>query len=78
MSDPHVILYTRDGCHLCEDAHAALLKYGIKPQIVDIDTDPALTDRYNDCVPVVVIDGQERFRGRVNEMLLRRLLPNRH
>ena len=30
--------------------------------------------RYDQCVPVVEIDGQERFRGRVNEVLLRRLL----
>ena len=41
---------------------------------VDIDADPELRQKYDQCVPVVVIDGQERFRGRINEVLLRRLL----
>jgi hypothetical protein len=41
---------------------------------VDIDGDPQLQTRYNECVPVVVIDGRERFRGRVSEVLLQRLL----
>ena len=69
-----IILYTRAGCHLCEDAAALLARYGLAPQCVDIDADAALRERYNDCVPVVFIDGKERFRGRVNEVLLKRIL----
>jgi glutaredoxin len=69
-----VVLYTRVGCHLCDDAHALLVKHGLQPQLVDIDADPALRERFNYCVPVVEIDGVLRFRGRVNEVLLRRLL----
>ncbi|MGV3608530.1 MAG: glutaredoxin family protein [Planctomycetaceae bacterium] len=69
-----VILYTRPGCHLCEDADKLLRKYGLTPQHVNIDTDPELTNRYNLTIPVVEIDGKERFRGVVNEMLLKRLL----
>ena len=68
-----IILYTRAGCHLCDDAAAVLARYGLAPQRVDIDADPALRERYNYCVPVVVIDGKERFRGRVNEVLLKRI-----
>jgi glutaredoxin len=72
---PHsVTLYTRTGCHLCEDAEALLVRHGLRPELVDIDSDPQLQARYTSCVPVVVIDGRERFRGRVNEVLLRRLL----
>jgi glutaredoxin len=71
---PPVLLYTRPGCHLCEEAEALLRKHGLEPQLVDIDADPQLRERYTTCVPVVVIDGKERFRGRVNEVLLRRLL----
>jgi glutaredoxin len=71
---PSALIYTRPGCHLCEEAEALLRKHGIEPQLVDIDADPALRERYTTCVPVVVIDGKERFRGRVNEILLRRLL----
>lgn len=74
MNPPVARLYTRRGCHLCEVAEAVLVKYGLKVELVDIDTVPALQERYNHCVPVVEIDGRERFRGRVDERLLRRLL----
>lgn len=77
MPDAEVILYSRKDCHLCEDALSLLRRYGLKPTILDIDADPALRQRYNVCVPVVVIDGRERFRGRVDEILLRRLLDAR-
>jgi glutaredoxin len=71
---PDCTLYTRRGCHLCEEAILTLKRYGLMPQLVDIDADPELRQRYNECVPVVEIDGHERFRGRVNEVLLARLL----
>ena len=49
-------------------------RHGLSPTEVDIDQDPQLRERYDCCVPVVEIDGRERFRGRVDERLLRRLL----
>jgi glutaredoxin len=69
-----VILYTRVGCHLCEDAKRILEQFGLTPTEVDIDRDPDLVARYHIVIPVVVIDGVERFRGRVDPVLLRRLL----
>ena len=72
-----LVFYTRQGCHLCDEAKAVLLRYAtVLPEIeeVDIDADPQLVERFNDCVPVVEIDGVVRFRGRVNEVLLRRHL----
>jgi hypothetical protein len=74
---PVVILYTRVGWHLCDDARDALVRHGLAPVEVDIDRDESLKARYHECVPVVVIDGVERFRGRVNEVLLRRLVGRR-
>jgi glutaredoxin len=71
---PQVTVYTRRGCHLCEEAHELLKRHALAPVLVDIDADPALQERYTNCVPVVVIEGKERFRGRVNEFLLTRLL----
>ena len=53
------------------------MRCGLAPQTVDIDADLELVAKYTDCVPVVVIDGHERFRGQVNEVLLRRLLSGR-
>ena len=74
MKSHDVILYTRQGCHLCDDALGLLRRNGLSPRIIDIDSDPELVARYDTCVPVVVIDGKERFRGHVNEVLLRREL----
>jgi len=71
---PQVVLYTRQGCHLCEEALAILQRHSLSPTLVDIDGVPELRERYNECVPVVEINGKERFRGRVNEVLLMRLL----
>ncbi len=72
----NVVLYTRRGCHLCEDAHQLLAAHGLMPQLVDVDDDPELCERFNECVPVVEIDGKIRFRGRVDPVLLRRLIAS--
>jgi glutaredoxin len=73
---PNVILYTRQGCHLCDVAQEILVRHGLEPRTIDIDADEDLRARYNECVPVVLIGGKERFRGRVDPLLLRRLLAN--
>jgi glutaredoxin len=70
----HVVLYTRAGCHLCDDALQLLLAHGAVPECIDIDADPVLRERFDTCVPVVEIDGKIRFRGQVDPVLLRRLL----
>jgi glutaredoxin len=72
-----LVLYTREGCCLCEEAAELLARYRsyLPPATeVDIDTDPRLRERFATCVPVVEIDGEIRFRGVVNEVLLRRLI----
>ena len=69
-----VELLTRSGCHLCEEARALLESYGLVVEPIDIDEHPDLREQYCDCIPVVRIDGVVRFRGRVNEVLLQRLL----
>jgi glutaredoxin len=69
-----VVLYTRVECHLCDEAREVLQQHGLDFKSVDIDGDDALRERFNECVPVVEIDGKVRFRGRVDAVLLRRLL----
>lgn len=73
-----VIVYSRPGCHLCHEAEEALARYqrrfGFTMNVVDISGDEALTQAHGESIPVVVIDGVVRFRGRVNEILLRRLM----
>jgi glutaredoxin len=74
MSPSTVVLYVRQGCHLCEDAYALLTRHGLHPLVIDIDVDQTKKEAYDECVPVVEIDGRARFRGRVNEPLLRRIV----
>jgi glutaredoxin len=69
-----VVLYTRQGCHLCDDALALLAQLGVRPQVVDIDSDPLLVEQFHLWVPVIAIDGKVRFRGQINETLLAREL----
>lgn len=76
MTDPETILYTRPGCHLCDDARQILVEHGLLPRLVDIEGDPELVRRYGLLVPVVTIGGKERFRGRIDRRLLRRLLTS--
>jgi glutaredoxin len=77
-SVPEVVLYTRAGCHLCEDAEAVLRQARAETpfelRLVDVDSDQALADRYGVRVPVVAIDGVERFELQVPEDELRHLL----
>jgi glutaredoxin len=73
--DPvEVVLYTRQGCHLCDEAKAVLAAEGLRIREVDVDGDPELRSLHGDWVPVLEMDGKVRFRGRVNRVLLRRLL----
>jgi glutaredoxin len=71
-------MYTRRGCHLCEQAWALLepacRRHGFALSQVDVDADPRLAAEYGLDVPVVAVNGRVRFRGVVNPVLLERLL----
>lgn len=73
----HFVLYTRQGCHLCEVAlrqlRAEQPRRGFVLQVIDIDTNPELVARYGEQVPVVTVNDKLRFRGAVNRVLLNRL-----
>ena len=69
--DVEVILYTRRECHLCEEAKAAIHtaisngRLPVRLREINIDSDPSLTARFTDDVPVIFIGGVEAFRHRV-------------
>ena len=77
MCHIQAILYSRNGCLLCDQARKLLKEHGVDVCVIDIEKDAKLVARYDECVPVVEIDGRERFRGSVNPVLLRRLLASR-
>jgi glutaredoxin len=71
-------LYTRPGCHLCEQAASALqaLRAELDFELAecDISTDERLLRAYFERIPVGILDGQELFCYFVDEALLRRRL----
>ena len=71
---PHrrVVVYTAPGCHLCGPAVAAVREVcGDDFELVDITSDPELERRYRTWIPVVKVDGVERFRYEVDTEALR-------
>lgn len=65
-----VTLYTRAGCHLCEDARRVLAEARRRTDFTyeekDIDSDAGLLRLYHEQVPVIAIDGRRAFRFRVD------------
>jgi glutaredoxin len=78
MAKAIVTLYTRPGCHLCEEARAAMRASGCDGEFsleeVNIDEDPALRDLYKYDIPVVYINGVKAFKHRVDPREFRRKL----
>ena len=64
-----VTLYTRPGCHLCDEAKGAMLDarcedlYTLRE--INIDSDPDLARRYGWDIPVVLVNGIETFKHRL-------------
>ena len=73
-----VTLYSRPGCHLCEDALSALRRVQkLQPFVleqVDIDNDLLLIVKYGERIPVVLLDGLLLFEYQVDEAQLCALL----
>jgi glutaredoxin len=69
-----VVLYTRAGCHLCDEAKQVLRDACVIFSEVDIDADTELRAIYNEEVPVVFIDGRKVFKYHIDLQELRRRL----
>ena len=69
-----LVLYGQPGCHLCDDARAALQRIGAEFTEVDIESDDELFKRYLERIPVVVLDGEELYEFFVDEADLRERL----
>jgi len=81
VTRPLVTLFTRKGCHLCDDAKrvidAARARADFDYVERDIDADPELLGLYSEEVPVIAIDGRKAFKYRLdmNEFLKRLAAP---
>jgi glutaredoxin len=67
-----LVLYSRPGCHLCDDARVVLQRIGEPFDEVDIDSDDELFKRYLERIPVITLDGDELYDFFVDEQDLRR------
>ena len=69
-----VTLFSKGECGLCLEAEDMLCRLGrrltLELEIVDIERDPALFERYRDRVPVVVVAGREVASAPLDEDLL--------
>jgi hypothetical protein len=73
-------IYSRPGCHLCEEM-MAVVRRAIRGRVVtieeiDISTDPDLERLYGEQIPVLTIDGRKVAKYRISEEALTRALEN--
>src|SRR5690349_16220819 len=73
-----VTLYTRPGCHLCDEAKSQiaplLAEFGVRLCEINIDADPALHELYNVDVPVIFLADRKVAKHRVDLNQFRRQL----
>jgi glutaredoxin len=78
--DPTIVvtLYSRPGCHLCDEAKSQIAplvaEFGVQLREVDIDGDPKLREQYNLDVPVIFLGDRKIAKHRVDLLQFRRQL----
>jgi glutaredoxin len=77
---PDVTLYSKAGCHLCDEAKAAiaplLREFRATLREIDIDGDPTLMERFGCDIPVIYIGRKKAAKHRVNLEQFRRQLQD--
>lgn len=77
-SGPRVRLYSRPGCHLCDDARQVVARVceelGESFDEVDISTSADLQARFGEEIPVTFVDGEQHDYWRVDPQRLRAAL----
>ena len=78
MAEARVLLYSRPGCHLCDDAREVIgrvcAEAGTTYAEIDISGDPGLVRAYGEQIPVTFVDGAQHDFWRVDERRLRAAL----
>ena len=73
-----VVVYSRPGCHLCEEAKEAIAAAQCADEYtldeINIENDPDLLKRYRYDIPVIIINGVEAFRHRLTSEAFRERL----
>lgn len=75
---PLLELVTKAGCHLCDDAREVVAQVagglGLSWSELSLDGNAALTARYGEEVPVVLVDGIQRDFWQIDPLRLRTIL----
>ena len=69
-----LVLVTRQGCHLCDQAQELLRALGHDPQLADVDADDRLHDLYDWRVPGVLVDDRVVAEGKITRDQLEKAL----
>ena len=76
-----VTIYSRPGCHLCDEMKAVVLHVAssipLAIEEIDISTNPELEQLYGLEIPVLFVAGKKIAKYRVSERDLRRILTAR-
>ena len=70
----NLVLVTRQGCHLCDQALELLRSLGHDPELRDVDVDDRLHDLYDWRVPVVLLDDRIVAEGKITRDQLERAI----
>jgi len=74
-------LYSRPGCHLCDEMKAVVKRVAqsvpLQLEEIDISTSRELEDRYGLEIPVLLVEGKKAAKYRIREEELRRVLAGR-
>jgi hypothetical protein len=74
-------IYSRPGCHLCDEMEATIARVALTTPLtleqIDISTDPALEAQYGLEIPVLIVDGKKAAKFRVSEAELLQILRGR-
>lgn len=73
-------VYSRAWCHLCEELLAALeplrREFGVEVEVIDVDADPLLDERYGELVPVLMAGDTELCHYHLDPAAVRAYLLN--
>jgi len=71
MNTVEVEIYSRPGCHLCDEAKEVIervrQRFAFGLRVTNIETDPELEKKYGEDIPVVFVNGIPAFKHRVAE-----------
>ena len=77
----HLTIYSRPGCHLCDEMKAVVHRVSVSIPLsldeVDISGDAELERLYGLEIPVLMIDGKKVAKYRIAEAELLRILDRR-